>query len=171
MKKFNFLRIFTALILISVAVFSNAQTGSDLKFEVSFQKSQYSKPQDGRLLLLLSDNNEQEPRFQILASPETQLAFGIDVEDLKPGESVQFDKTVFGYPIKCLSGVPAGEYWVQGLFHIYETFNRGDGHIVKLPMDRGEGQQWNRAPGNLYSIPQKIKIHTNKKEIFNIEEY
>ncbi|MEM8900845.1 MAG: alpha/beta hydrolase-fold protein, partial [Bacteroidota bacterium] len=46
----------------------------------------------------------------------------------------------------------------QALLHKYETFNRADGHTVKLPMDRGEGQQWNRAPGNLYSTPKKVWI-------------
>ena len=29
---------------------------------------------------------------------------------------------------------------------------------VKLPMDRGEGQQWNKAPGNLFSTPQEVTI-------------
>src|SRR5262249_21928250 len=33
-----------------------------------------------------------------------------------------------------------------------------DGHTVKLPMDRGEGQHWNLAPGNLYSKPTKITL-------------
>jgi len=39
---------------------------------------------------------------------------------------------------------------------MYEVFKRGDGHTVFMPMDRGEGQQWNRAPGNRYSTPRKI---------------
>ncbi len=38
------------------------------------------------------------------------------------------------------------------------TFHRADGHTVKLPMDRGEGQHWNLAPGNLYSTPRKISL-------------
>src|SRR5262249_31113294 len=42
--------------------------------------------------------------------------------------------------------------------HKYETFKRSDGHTLKLPMDRGEGQHWNLAPGNLYSKPQKITV-------------
>jgi hypothetical protein len=29
---------------------------------------------------------------------------------------------------------------------------------VKLPMDRGEGQRWNQAPGNLFSAPQKVRV-------------
>lgn len=57
-----------------------------------------------------------------------------------------------------LSQLPAGRYRVQVLLHLYETFTRKDGHTVKLPMDRGEGQQWNRAPGNLYSTPVWMTI-------------
>ncbi|HSL87597.1 MAG TPA: hypothetical protein VK861_11720, partial [Bacteroidales bacterium] len=30
---------------------------------------------------------------------------------------------------------------------------------VKLPMDRGEGQNWRRAPGNLFSEPVRIEIN------------
>ena len=36
---------------------------------------------------------------------------------------------------------------MQGLLHVYETFTRGDGHTVKLPPDRGEGQQWATRAG------------------------
>jgi hypothetical protein len=36
-------------------------------------------------------------------------------------------------------------------------------------MDRGEGQQWNLAPGNFYSKPVKIKIDNNKTEVIKIE--
>lgn len=55
--------------------------------------------------------------------------------------------------------MPADDYIVQVLFHKYETFQRADGHKVKMPMDRGEGQQWNLAPGNLYSMPKSIFIN------------
>ena len=50
------------------------------------------------------------------------------------------------------------EYYVQALLHRYETFHRADGHTVKLPMDRGEGQKWNLAPGNLFSKPIRVSI-------------
>ena len=40
----------------------------------------------------------------------------------------------------------------------YETFTRGDGVTVKLPPDKGEGQQWARKPGNLYSTPQRVTL-------------
>ena len=51
---------------------------------------------------------------------------------------------------------------MQALIHKYETFKRADGHTVKMPMDRGEGQQWARAPGNVYSTPQTITIDPRK---------
>ena len=52
--------------------------------------------------------------------------------------------------------VPAGDYYVQAVLNIYETFHRADGRTLKLPMDQGEGQHWNRKPGNLYSEPAKV---------------
>ena len=49
---------------------------------------------------------------------------------------------------------------MQAVLHRYETFRRADGHTLKLPMDRGEGQHWNLAPGNLYSTPRKVSLGT-----------
>jgi hypothetical protein len=112
---------------------------------------------DGRLLLLLSDNNKAEPRFQINDGATTQLVFGTDVENWKNGEAQLVGVNAFGYPLERLKDVPAGDYYVQVLLHKYETFHLQNKHTVKLPMDRGEGQHWNLAPGNLYSTP--VKIH------------
>jgi hypothetical protein len=35
-------------------------------------------------------------------------------------------------------------------------------------MDRGEGQQWNRAPGNLYSTPQKMALRTQENRTIQV---
>ncbi|HET8645132.1 MAG TPA: hypothetical protein VFO85_06570, partial [Vicinamibacteria bacterium] len=115
-----------------------------------------SAPLDGRLLLLVSRDASAEPRFQIGDDPSTQQVFGLDVEGWKGTEAAVFDGGVLGYPLESLRDLPAGEYVVQALLHKYETFRRADGHVLKLPMDRGEGQQWNAAPGNLYSTPCKV---------------
>lgn len=136
---------------------------------VHFPAKLSDKPLDGRLLLLLSTDNKSEPRFQVVDGPSTQLAFGIDVENWKPGESAAFNASSFGYPVQSLKSIPTGEYYVQVLLHKYETFKRKDGHVVKLPMDRGEGQQWNRAPGNLLSKPVKIRIDARLKNIIRLE--
>jgi pimeloyl-ACP methyl ester carboxylesterase len=114
---------------------------------------------DGRLLVMLSTNATREPRFDVTDALNTQLVFGIDAENWNGAQAkIVNNANGFGYPKRYMKEVPAGEYYVQVLLHKYETFHRKDGHTVKMPMDRGEGQQWNRAPGNLYSKPVKIKF-------------
>jgi hypothetical protein len=128
------------------------------RFAVRVAPGLATGPLDGRLLLLVSRDESQEPRFQIEDGPKSQQAFGLDVDGWAPGTAAGFDPGVLGYPLESLRDLPAGTYTVQALLHRYETFHRSDGHTVKLPMDRGEGQQWNRAPGNLYSTPRKVTV-------------
>jgi putative esterase len=131
-------------------------------FRISFGTELSKTPLDGRLLVMLSTDPKDEPRFQINDGPSTQQIFGVDVDGLKPGQEVSIDSSASGYPLEGLRQVPPGHYRAQALLHLYETFHRGDGHVVKLPMDRGEGQQWNKAPGNLYSSPQDVTIAADR---------
>lgn len=140
-----------------------------LRIAVPFSKSLPDSELNGRLLLMISTDAADEPRNQIHDGVETQQIFGIDIEGLAPGENAIFDSTVFGYPKPSLADVPPGEYYVQVLFHRYEIFRRSDGHTVKLPMDRGEGQRWNRAPGNLFSTPKQISLDPQKSQTITIE--
>lgn len=142
---------------------------SRLRFEVSFPAELSPGTIDGRLLLMLSTDKTSEPRFQIRDDAASQQIFGIDVDGLEPGLAAVIDGNVFGFPIKNLAEIPAGEYRVQALLNRYETFKRSDGHTVKLPMDRGEGQQWNRAPGNLLSTPQNLTVEPQKKAVIKIK--
>jgi hypothetical protein len=165
----NFLRpliaaslfLLIALTLPNEAKLAHSPAASP-RFSISFPTERSKTPLDGRLLLLISKNNDREPRFQINEDLNTQQVFGIDVDGLKPDAEAIIDNTAFGYPVRSLAQLAPGEYWVQALLHRYETFKRSDGHTVKLPMDRGEGQQWSRAPGNFYSKPQKITIDAQK---------
>jgi hypothetical protein len=129
-----------------------------IRIGVSFGRELGEKPVDGRLLVLLSTDDKGEPRFQINDGPRTQQIFGIDVDGLAPEQEAVLDEKASGYPVESLRQVPPGKYRVQAVLHKYETFHRADGHTVKLPMDRGEGQQWARAPGNLYSTPRDVTI-------------
>jgi len=139
-----------------------------LKFVISFPAEMSKTPLDGRMLLLISTNDAQEPRFQISDSSRTQQVLGLDVEGLAPAAPAIIDKSAFGYPRHNLAGIEPGIYWVQGFFNVYQTYRRADGHTVKLPPDRGEGQQWNRKPGNLYSKPVKVHIDPSRAEIIKI---
>ena len=144
------------------------QSREALRFSISFPDTASKEPLDGRLLLMVSNDSSQEPRFQINDGLKTQQVFGIDVDGLRPDEPAIVDALAFGYPLKNVSDIPPGSYWVQSVLHRYETFHRSDGHVVKLPMDRGEGQQWNRAPGNLYSLPRKLTINPGTNETIRI---
>lgn len=128
------------------------------RFAVSFPAGRSKSALDGRILLIISKDDSEEPRFQVNDGLKSQQTFGIDADGLKPGKEILIDGSAPGFPLASLNQVPPGEYTVQALLHRYETFHRADGHVVKLPMDRGEGQQWNRAPGNLYSMPKKLTI-------------
>jgi hypothetical protein len=94
----------------------------------------------------------------------------MDVDNWKTGTQQQFKQESFGYPIRQISDIPEGDYYVQVLLHVYETFRRKDGVTIKLPMDRGEGQHWNIAPGNLYSRPVKLHISKNLKATIQLDQ-
>ncbi len=130
-----------------------------MTFEVSLPSSQGPEPIDGRLLVMISNDDRDEPRFQINDTAGTQVIAGVDVNGLRGGGRAVLGADAVTYPIESLAKLPEGTYTVQALLQRYETFHRADGKTVKLPMDRGEGRQWNRAPGNLYSTPRKVALH------------
>ena len=160
--------VFTFILLICFLSCSKEKAGLGLTFNISFSDSLDIQMTDGRMILMFSKNQAVEPRFEIEEGPETQQAFGKNVENRLKGQIVHFDGSELGYPIESLISLPADTYYVQALFHKYEIFERGDGHTVKMPMDRGEGQQWNKAPGNLYSTPVKIFLNPATRQKIEI---
>ena len=160
-----FVGLFCAIVAGMFSQTVSAEPANATKFLVSFAKERSAQPLDGRILLLLSTDGSAEPRMQISISYKTQMVFGVDVEKLEGGKTVAVDDAAFGYPVRYLRDVPAGEYFVQAVLNRYETFHRSDGHTVKLHMDQGEGQHWNISPGNFYSKPQKITVGGNAQPI------
>jgi hypothetical protein len=151
------LRLFAVLLLSWLPVL--AAPSKPLVFEITFPKELSAAPVDGRILLIISKDDTQEPRFAgILEGIESQQAFGIDVENWAPGAVVHVDASAVGYPIENLRDLPAGDYSVQVVLNVYETFHLGNGKVVKLPPDKGEGQHWQTKPGNFLSKPQKIHL-------------
>ncbi len=119
--------------------------------------------QQGRLMLLFSKDMSDEPRNQVDHTVGTQVAFGMDVKDWKPGATVAIDAAADGYPVPRVADLPAGTYNVQALLNRYETFHLADGRTLALPPDQGEGQHWNIKPGNFYSKPQKVTVAAGGK--------
>jgi hypothetical protein len=156
----NLLPACIALLLFGV---SCSEQKNSLSFSISFTQELSDQAQDGRLLIMLANNDKSEPRFQISDGLSTQLVFGIDVEGMKPGQEIVINnENAFGFPIRNLKDIPTGDYYAQALINRYETFNLKTGHTVKLPPDQGEGQQWNRKPGNFYNTPVKVSVDPAK---------
>ena len=143
-----------------------ARTGTT--FAVSFPATLSAAALDGRIILLLSKDLTREPRSHVepnepLASP---YLFGVTVDGLAPNHAVRIDDAAFGWPAGRLSQVPPGDYLVQAVLNRYETFHLADGRVLKLPPDKGEGQQWATKPGNLYSKPANLHIDSaHPKEV------
>ena len=58
------------------------------RFEVSIAKP-IGAALDGRLMILLSTDATQEPRFQINDGPSSQLVFGVDLDNAKAPFTVE----------------------------------------------------------------------------------
>jgi hypothetical protein len=141
-------------------VFGQAAQAHGVSFAISFPAARSAAPIDGRIVLLLATDKTGEPRMQVESNMalHTPFTFGLTVDGMKPDQPVTVDGKAFGWPLRSLDGLKPGDYIVQVVLNRYETFHRADGSVVKLPPDKGEGQQWNLKPGNLYSKPVTIHV-------------
>jgi hypothetical protein len=118
----------------------------------------------GHLILIFAKTAEPEPREQMTEDYRSAQAFGVD-SDGKAGPLV-VDAATIGYPRRSLRDLDAGDYFVQGVFNVYEEFHLSTGKTVWLPPDKGEGQHWNRKPGNPYNAP--LKVHWDGKSTLKV---
>jgi len=144
------------ILFASLSCRSANRPESGLRFSVSFPDKAHAEPITGRAYIILAESEGREPRFQV--SPYGIPFFGQDLDQLKPGEPMVFDRDVPGYPISSLAEIPPGDYFVQGFINIYTEFKRADGRILWMHQDQWEGQRWNRSPGNLYSDVQAVTV-------------
>jgi hypothetical protein len=123
-----------------------------MKFNISFPESVHTGPITGRLFLIVTRNGDSEPRTQLFDVP----IFATDVLQLGPDTLAVIDATTPGYPIRSLTDIPRGDYYVQAVLNVYTRFDRADGHTIWAHMDRWEGQDLGRSPGNLFSEVRNI---------------
>ena len=134
-----------------------------IRVEITVPPSIRSEPITGRVYVMVARNNEREPRLQI-GRTGTPF-FGRDVEMLAPGRAAVLDQSDLGTPVGSLNDIPPGDYWVQGFVNVYSEFRRADGHTVWMHDDQWEGQHWNVSPGNLYSVPRRVRIGPDSEPI------
>ncbi len=137
-----------------------AQAPSPVRIEVTLSEALAAEQSalEGRMILILSKNDDSEPRFQVAAGMQAPAVFGIDIHEFGGDSKATFDADVFGFPATSLADLAADRYWVQAVLHRYDSFDLATGHTVQLHMDRGEGHNWRTAPGNLYSTAEWIEL-------------
>jgi len=128
------------------------------RFEISYPPSLGPGPVTGRVFVMISKNNQREPRLQAGSYNGSIPFYGLDVDALKPGQAAVIDASTPGYPVESLNRLPAGDYYVQALLNVYTEFHRKDGHVLWAHMDQWEGQRWNASPGNFISDVQQVHI-------------
>ena len=134
---------------------------------MSFDKALRAQAVNGRAFLMIGRKPGVEPRltapytfayyFNDPSMPYAPI-YGMDVNELAPGQSVSMDETTPGYPFASLRNLPPGDYTLQAVLNVYTLFKRADGHSIYAHADRGEGQQFHVSPGNLVSEPVTLHI-------------
>ena len=141
----------------STVVLVQSQARPAVGFDITVPASAHAAPITGRVYVMITRDGQSEPRLQLNQRDGIPF-FGRDVEKLAPGSAARIDTSDLGFPVDRLGDIPPGEYFVQAFVNIYSEFKRADGHTVWMHDDQWEGQQWHRAPGNLYSKPQRIRL-------------
>ena len=122
--------------------------GYSQKFLVSFPATALNQPFSGKVILYL--NKENKNPKDAMADMEAFPCFAIDVHDVKPGTSVVFDDQAVAYPVR-ISDIERNEYYVQAVW------DRNLG-----------GRAISESPGNLYSLPQKVRLTKDSNASFTL---
>lgn len=124
-------------------------------FTVSFPASVEREALTGRVILVVAPDGEAEPRQTI--SLNGPPIFGMDVEDLRPGQSVRIGTDADSYPLESLSQLPDGDYHLQAVLVRYTEVTRADGHTIDVPISHRRVFAA-AMPGNLYSVPVRVRV-------------
>lgn len=147
-----------------VAVFAQRTDAGDLQraaaVTVALPAAFGKAALDGRIILLLSADLTREPRSHVEAEEplRSPYIFGVNVDGLTADHPTIVSDNAFGWPAAHIKDLPAGDYLVQAVLNRYEVFHLADGRVLKLAPDQGEGQQWTKKPGNLYSRPARVHV-------------
>jgi len=93
----------------------------------------------------------------MLVSPTGPAIFGVDLDQVKPGQTVVVGDAAASYPMR-LADLPAGDYYVQAIVDVYTQAHRADGHTMWVHLNDGRIEVVQIAGGNLYSDVQKVHI-------------
>jgi len=153
-------RLLLSCCLALVGLAFGAPAAAQISFSVTLPQSATSEPVTGRLIVVTTRRAADgapakvEPRQSIgMNGPP---AFGMDVENLRPGTTVTLDAKSDGFPFG-LDRLPAGDYSVQAILIPYTKAKRADGHTIWVPMN-DQRVIAPMFPGNPYSKPADVRL-------------
>ncbi|MEQ8702759.1 MAG: hypothetical protein RIC19_02510 [Phaeodactylibacter sp.] len=112
------------------------------QFAVRVAPDLHQQTVDGRLLILLSTNPDQEPRFQITDDSGTQQVFGIDVEGWAPGVVQRVGREAYGYPVEAMPYYDGEVAYGDRAEHCWNGDPEEPNHISRLRYHRMFIQKW-----------------------------
>ena len=163
------MRPLTALTVMLAVALSAPLAAQGPRFHVTVPASIHSAPVTGRVYVFVTRHDDIEPRLQVRHESNCTPFFGVDVTALGPGTPGVIDGATLGYPVRSLREIPPGDYFVQALLNVYSEFRRADGHTLWLHDDQWEGQQFNRAPGNLVSEVRRVHLDPASADTIRLE--
>jgi len=147
--------VLTGWLLCVVVTAVSAQTShsdSPFRFEVRIKPGLIFSASAGRLFIVLSPTNSPEPRELLgKAGIQAPQAFARDVQDFGSGDVATVDQAAFGFPTGDARLLPAADYFAQAL------------------LDRASELRMPNAPGNLYSLPQKVHFDPAQGGVVQLE--
>ncbi|HEY4131485.1 MAG TPA: hypothetical protein VGM50_12775, partial [Gemmatimonadaceae bacterium] len=144
-----------AVVVIALLTLPASETHAQ-RIDVRLDPSVAKAPQTGRVFVFFAKNGAREPRLQAGSYGGSVPFYGVDVDQWTSKAATSIDAKTLGFPYETLSALPAGDYVVQAMLVPYTRFARADGHVIWVHNDQWEGQQFNRAPGNVVSAPTKV---------------
>ncbi|NAZ80214.1 enterochelin esterase-like enzyme [Kineococcus sp. R8] len=105
----------------------------------------------GRVYVVLTTDDDAEPREQVGGVADGVPFWGLDVAGLVPGGStrVPLGAPADGFPARDASALPPGTYRAQAFLNVYTHFSRSDGAEVDLHLPGGDGHDVFDGTGNL----------------------
>ncbi|HEY6330444.1 MAG TPA: alpha/beta hydrolase-fold protein [Blastocatellia bacterium] len=115
-----------------------APAAGPLRFHVALSSGVSSQPLSGRLIVFMSDAKQQREMLDAGFIPGSVWVAAMEVEAIRPGETIYFDPDVKAYPAP-FSKAKAGSYQFMALLdtdHSYAYSNQMDGNSYYGPVTR-----------------------------------
>jgi hypothetical protein len=135
-------------LLLTISLMMLAGSTFSQRFSVSYSNSILKEPFSGHVIVYLSKENNTPKAGR--PGLDRFPCFKLYVKDVQPGAAINFNDHAASFPVP-LTEIERGDYYVQ------VVYDRNLG-----------GRSIAGSPGNLYSLPVKVKIDKKQNKVYHI---